>query len=291
MKIYITGATGRLGHAVMKLLPQAIPVDLRDETLNLKKIFANATHVIHLAGSLHFDNPRELWKGNYELTKKVVVVLPKKCRIVYASSISVYGKKLAELPATEETACHPDSAYAKSKFAAERETINRGNYVSLRIAAIYGPGFNDYFKMMDILRKGHMRLIGDGSNRVPFVHVDDVAAAIKNSLKAKPGIYLLSADPITQKKTFEIVSKELGIAAPGKTIHPDMVHALLIVTKFIRKLLRKGDFLTPEHLNILSKDRVFDCSKAKKELNFKPRKTEHGIREMVREYLKIKNRK
>ena len=289
MKIYITGATGRLGHAVLKLLPGAIPINLRDETLDLKKTFSDAYIVIHLAGSLHFDNPSELWKGNYELTKKVVESISKKTRIVYASSISVYGKKLAEIPATEETPCYPDSVYAKSKYAAEREVVKHGNYVALRIAAIYGPGFDDYFKMMDVLRKGHMRLIGDGSNRVPFVHVEDVARAIKNSLTAKTGVYLLSADPITQRKTFEVVSKELGINAPMKTINPDIVHALLKVTRILRMLLRKGEFLTPEHLNILSKDRVFDCSKAKKKLKFRPRKTEQGIREMVKEYLRMKN--
>ncbi|MDO8553949.1 MAG: NAD(P)-dependent oxidoreductase [Candidatus Micrarchaeota archaeon] len=288
MKIYITGASGRLGHAVMKLLPSAISVNLRDESLNLKKTFSNATHVIHLAASLNFEDARELWKSNYELTKRVVNSLPKNCKIVYASSISVYGKRLVEIPATEKTPCHPDSAYAKSKYAAEQEVIKHGNYVALRIAAIYGPGFTDYFKMIDVLRKGHMRIIGDGSNRVPFVHVEDVAKAIKNSLNAKSGIYLLSADSITQRKTFEIVSKELGITTPMKTISPDIVHALLKITKIIRKLTHKGEFLTPEHLNILSKDRVFDCSKAKKELKFKPRKTERGIGEMVKEYLRVK---
>ncbi len=291
MKIYITGASGRLGQAVMKLLPSAIPVNLRDESLDLKKTFSDAAHVIHLAASLKFEDNNDLWKSNYELTKRVVNSLHKKCKIIYASSISVYGKKLIEIPATEKTPCYPDSEYAKSKYTAEREVAKHGNYVALRIAAIYGPGFTDYFKMIDVLRKGHMRIIGDGSNRVPFVHVEDVANAIKNSLMAKPGIYLLSADPITQKRSFEIVSKELGITTPMKNINPDIVHALLKITKIIRKLTHKGEFLTPEHLNILSKDRVFDCSKAKKELKFKPRKTEQGIREMVKEYLKIKKKR
>ena len=57
MKIYITGASGTLGQAVMKLLPQAIPVNLRTEVQNLKKTFSDATHVIHLAASLKFQDP------------------------------------------------------------------------------------------------------------------------------------------------------------------------------------------------------------------------------------------
>ena len=155
---------------------------------------------------------------------------------------------------------------------------------------IYGPDFEDYFKMMDILQKGKMRLIGDGCNYVPFVHVDDVAKAIKNSLnsKTKPGVYLLSGDPITQEETFKLVSKELGIESPKKKINKHIAIMLLQASKFFRKLFGAGDFLTLEHLNILSNNRIFDCSKAKKELKFRPRSTTQGIKEMAEIYLKRK---
>ena len=286
MKIYITGANGRLGKAVMRILPRAIPVNLRDEELDLKKIFANATHIIHLAGSLAFDNKKELWQGNYELTKRVVEALPKNARIVYASSISVYGKKLAELPANEQTPCYPDTEYAKSKYAAEQLVSSHGNYIALRIGPIYGTNFTDYFKMIDILKKGKIQIIGHGNNRVPFVHVDDVAKAVKNSLNAKSGIYLISSNSLKQEEIFKLVCEELGIEPPKHKINKNIAEILLRLTRPIRKLMGKGEFLTPEHLNILANDRVFDCSKARKYLKFKPRKTEDGIKEIVRQFLK-----
>lgn len=286
MKIYITGANGRLGRAVTQLLPTAIPVNLRDQTLNLKKMLANATHVIHLAGSLAFDNKNELWQGNYELTKKVVAATPKNARVICASSISVYGKKLAEIPANEETVCKPDSEYAKSKLAAEQVVASHGNYVALRIAPIYGEQFDDYFRMMDILRKGKMQIIGHGKNHVPFVHVDDVVRAIKAAFTSKPGIYLISSNSLKQEDIFKLVCKQLGIKTPKRKINKNIAEILLRITRPIRKLFGKAEFLTPEHLNILANDRVFDCSKAKHELKFKPRKTEDGIKEIVKIYKK-----
>src|SRR3989338_7543143 len=286
MKIYITGASGRLGRAVVQLLPKAIPVNLRDSNLDLKKTFADATHVIHLAGSLAFDNKKELWHGNYELTKRVVGALPKNARIIYASSISVYGKKLAEIPANEETVCKPDSEYAKSKLAAEQAVASHGNYVALRIAPIYGKQFDDYFRMMDILRKGKMQIIGHGKNHVPFVHVGDVAKAIRAALTTKPGVYLISSNSLTQENIFKLVCKQLGIEPPKRKINKNIAEILLKITRPIRKLFGKGDFLTPEHLNILANDRVFDCTKAKKYLKFKPRRTEDGIKEIVKIYKK-----
>ena len=288
MKIYITGSTGRLGKAVLKTIPDAIPVNLRDENLDLKKKFADATHVIHLAGSLRFDNKQELWKGNFQLTKRVVAALPSKARIIYASSISVYGKHLAEIPANERTVCHQDSQYANSKYAAELQVRMHPDHVALRISAIYGTDFEDYFKMIDILCKGKMFLVGEGDNHVPFVHVQDVAAVIKNALDAKvpAGVYLLSSDPITQKKIYQVTCKELGIPVPKRKLNKHFAAILLSATGFIRKFLGKGEFLTMEHLNILGNNRVFDCSKAKKYLKFRPRTIESGIKELVKTYKK-----
>ena len=241
---------------------------------------------MHLAACLDFDNKKKLYEGNVELTRKIVSATPKNAKIVYASSISVYGKKLAQIPANEKTACHPDSDYAKTKYEAEKEILTHKNAVALRIAAIYGPQIKDYLKMIKILHKGKMMLIGEGNNHVPFVHIKDVAKALKNAINAKSGVYLISANALTQREIFEIVCRELKISTPIYKISHALASFLLQATKFLRKLFKAGDFLTVEHLSILAHDRMFDSSKARRELNFKPRTTEDGIKEMVKVYLK-----
>ncbi|MFH2106066.1 MAG: NAD(P)-dependent oxidoreductase [Candidatus Micrarchaeota archaeon] len=286
LKIYITGAKGRLGKTVLKLIPNAIPVNLRDSNLDLKQTFKGANAVIHLAGSMKFNDKKELWHANYGLTKRICDSIdPKKTRIIYAGSISVYGKKLAELPANEQTRCRPDSEYAKSKYASEQEVLEGKGNVVLRIGTIYGPGFEDYFKMIEYISKSRMPIIGDGKNHLPFVHVDDVARAIANSVNAKPGVYVVCADPITQIETHEAVCKALRIRMEPKKTSVAIAKALFLLQGMIKKLMNKKQFLTSEHLNILANDRFFNCAKAKKELKFKPRKTPEGIKEMVKEYL------
>lgn len=49
------------------------------------------------------------------------------------------------------------------------------------------------------------------------------------------------------------------------------------------KLTGKTPSLSKEHIGVLLYDRVFDCSKAEKELGFKPKLLENGIKEIINE--------
>ncbi|MBI2079428.1 SDR family oxidoreductase [Candidatus Micrarchaeota archaeon] len=194
--IYITGATGRLGKEVLELLPDAVPLvrkkaNLKNEIITdfssdqLKKIFKDAEVVIHLAASLDFTQPEKMREANVELSRRIVEALPPKAKIVYASSISVYGKELAEIPANEKTECKPDTVYAKTKYEAEKIVSGWKNSVSLRIGVIYGKQFEEYRTILKLLKKGWLPIIGDGKNYIPFVAVEDVALVVKNSIDAK----------------------------------------------------------------------------------------------------------
>ena len=101
---------------------------------------------------------------------------------------------------------------------------------------------------------------------------------------------MLSGEPITQEEIFRITCREMKVPAPKHRIGKNTAILLLKITKIFRKLAGKGEFLTPEHINILANDRVFNCAKAKKELGFKPRRTATGIKEMVKEYLRRRKR-
>ncbi len=266
--IYITGAKGRLGKEVAKLFPEAKLLDKGD-----RLDFHDAQVIIHLAGSLNFSNLEELYECNVGYTRQVLAPAPKSARIIFASSVSVYGKQLAEMPANEKTPCNPDTAYAKSKYEAEQLVLQRGNSIVLRIAAIYGPQFKDYFMILDRLAKGKMRIIGNGNNHVPLVHVSDVALAFKQAVKAKPGLYLISGEALIQKEIYGLTAALLSVPAPEKCIPAWLTPILVLLGK-----------LGSEQLAILSSDRVFDCSKAKKLMGFKPRRLKDGLKEMVRLY-------
>ncbi|MBI5046350.1 NAD(P)-dependent oxidoreductase [Candidatus Micrarchaeota archaeon] len=317
MRIYLTGATGRLGGAVFAKLPQAIPIvrksseskaKMKNEIVSdfsvesLTKIFKDADVVIHLAGSVDTLNPANLREVNVELTDRIVASTPSKSKIIFASSISVYGKRLAELPANEETKTNPDSDYSRSKYEAEQIVQKHQNHVILRIGTVYGSQFKEYFKIFEMIEKGKMKLIGDGSNHIPFVHVDDVADAICAVAdigiggSAKSGTYVVAGEALTQKKIIGFAAKSLEIDKTIKQTKNDkydfgsVSFSFALFATGIRELLSKfggkRPTLTTEHILVLGSDRVFDCKKAKKELGFSPRSIAQGITELVTIYKK-----
>lgn len=297
-KIYVTGASGRLGREVLNLIPEAVPIVRKPIGLpneiatdysedNLRHILADAKAVIHLAGSRDFLDEKKTREGNVELTRRIVEATPKSARIIFASSISVYGKKLAAIPADESTPTQPDTPYAKTKLEAESIVAGHPDHVILRIGPIYGPGFEEYYKVLKMIAKGRMPIIGNGNNRIPFVHVSDVALAIKNSIRRGRGVYVITGDCRAQKEIFEVAARELGASLPR--IHIPAFVATAIAQVELFRFIHFGGSpprFIPEDIAVLSSDRPFDCSKAKKELGFSPRPLEQGIREMVRQYIK-----
>lgn len=294
-RAYITGATGRLGGTVLAETG-AIPLvrkpsGLKNEIITdfsseqLKRIFRDAACVIHIAGSVDTTEAGRMQEANVELTRRIVDALPKACRIVFSSSVSVYGKKLAEIPASERTETRPDSAYARSKYDAEKIVAAHQNHVILRIGTLYGPQFQDYYRVLGMIEKGGMRIIGNGSNRIPFVHVVDAADAVASAMTHGRGTYVIAGEPLTQKEIYAIAARELRVPAPAGTIPTFMALMLASFREFAYHLGGKKPSFTGEHISVLAFDRAFDCSKARKELGFSPRRLEDGIRAMAADYL------
>lgn len=292
MAIYVSGATGRLGSSFMKLVPSAIPLVRKKSRLKkqkvtdfsvsqLEKILKNAEAVVHIAGSVKTYDKKDLYESNVGLTEKIVEASPPNTRIIFASSISVYGKKLKEIPADEDTECVPDSHYAKSKFLAEKAIMKKPNHAILRIGTIYGPQFSDYFRFLRLLQKKRMPLIGDGNNRVPFVHVEDVCLALQSAITSGRGIYNIVGEEKTQKEVYRIACDLLSVPEPKSSVPFGAAMAFAGTSEFFAKITGKKPFITKEHVAILGCDRVFDCSRAKKDLGFKPRSIEGGIVEVV----------
>lgn len=299
-EVYITGATGRLGGAVLERTG-GIPLVRKPSRLKncivtdfsideLKRILADASCVIHIAGSVDTLDRGKLQEANVELTRRIVDTAPAGCRIVFSGSVSVYGKTPVELPVDERTPANPDSAYARSKYMAEKIVASHPNHVILRIGTIYGPQFEDYNRVLGMIVKGRMRIIGDGSNRIPFVHVDDVADAVAAAVTKGNGVYVIASDPLTQREIYTLAAKELGVPAPTRTIRREAALVMASLGEWGYRLGGKKPTLTGEHVSVLAYDRVFDCSRARKDLGFAPRPLADGIKAMVKDYKSRSNR-
>jgi UDP-glucose 4-epimerase len=159
----------------------------------IAKIPRDCCKVLHLAGQssgeISFDDPvADLEKNTVSTLNLIRYGIENQVeRIVYASSMSVYGAVENE-PISENHACMPLSCYGVGKHAAEgylRLYQNKLPSVSLRMFNVYGPGQdmrNLRQGMVSIylaqaLNNGQIEVKGNTDRFRDFVYIDDVVEA------------------------------------------------------------------------------------------------------------------
>jgi nucleoside-diphosphate-sugar epimerase len=131
-------------HAVHRGRPTAVRADV--STASLAPLLDGADAVIHLAalpGVRAAHSRADLWRHNAAATARVAAALPPGCRLVLASTSSVYGNA-GRLPTPEAWPPAPLNPYAVTKLEAERAALRaaaRGaDVVVCRLFTVFGPG-------------------------------------------------------------------------------------------------------------------------------------------------------
>ncbi len=288
----VTGSGGRIGRSLsralirggyevraisrekefVKTMPAGvIPYvgDLADKKV-LNEACKGADVMFHLAAVVsEYKSPvQELMDINVKGTTNVLEA----CRqhsigdIIFTSSIDVYGRDRKGL-ITEDTELQPTDKYGYSKMLAEKEIIEYGDkidYTILRIATVYGPGFEEsYFKVFKAIKEGKAYIIGAGRNHLSMIHIEDVIDGLIMAYERKKGgksIYNLSDGvKYTQEGLFDMIADMLKTARPTKHINPIVV-----------SLVAKNRGLDSDELRFLMSNRVVDISRIEKELGYVP---------------------
>jgi nucleoside-diphosphate-sugar epimerase len=203
----VTGATGCVARALIPLLlaegfsvrgltltpapAEADPaveytVGEINDTQLVRRFVAGADYVFHLAALLHIPNPSPALYCEYQrvnVTGTQTVVAASRSvevrRLVYISTISVYGSSYPGQLLTESSPLCPDSVYANTKLTAEGAVLAEKKGVVLRMAAVYGPHMRgNYRRMLNALRRGFFATVGPGDNRRTLIHEMDAARAL-----------------------------------------------------------------------------------------------------------------
>jgi len=146
-----------------------------------------------------------------EPTPRIVATLgDRPSRLVYLSTSGVYG---SAKQVDETTTPAPTTERQRLRWAAE-EAVQAAACPSLilRPAAIYGPGRGVHWRLA--LRE--FRLLGDGSNYVSRIHVDDLTAIAEAALLSQgTGAYPVADDgACTSREIVEYCCALLGIPVP-----------------------------------------------------------------------------
>jgi UDP-glucose 4-epimerase len=203
----VTGATGVIGPVLIRyllhegynvrvlirrdskngLLPEDLDKRFGDLTDNkaLNEAAAGVAVIFHLAAKLHIDRPElshkeEYKEVNVEGTRRVVNAAKTNAvrRLIFFSTINVYGPSTMGMVYDETSPIYPDSWYAQTKAQAEAIVLDGLPSVVLRLAAVYGPGMKgNYLRLLQAIRRGYFLMIGDGCNRRTLVFIRDVCRA------------------------------------------------------------------------------------------------------------------
>lgn len=203
----VTGAGGAIGSALTKRLldkgygvralvresstgletAQGVEVlrcDITDCQL-IRQAMAGVEVVFHLAAKLHVNNPAsnlkdEYFRVNVEGTRCIggAARAAGVKRLIFFSTINVYGNSRPDELLDEEAPLRPDSWYAETKIEGEKIVLSELPAVVMRVAAVYGPSMKgNYPRLVEVMRRKRLALVGDGRNRRTLIHTEDVCEA------------------------------------------------------------------------------------------------------------------
>jgi len=135
-------------------------------------------------------------------------------RIVYVSSTGVYGAGGGAW-VDESWPVAPLTGSGRARAAAEAALADAVvPWVALRAAGIYGPGRG----LVDRIRAGTYRVIGDGTSHVGRIHVVDLVAAIlaAGTTAVAGAVNVADDDPAPIGEVADAVAARLGLPPPPR---------------------------------------------------------------------------
>jgi dihydroflavonol-4-reductase len=213
VKVLVTGGTGFIGRHLLDHLRSAEGIDiyalvrdprrlggrgeepglriLRGDLFSIPPLPSGLDVVFHLAGLTKSADVKSYYTVNAEGTASLVRALVgqgQRARLVHLSSLAAGGPSSPAGAVREDDPPRPVSPYGESKLRAEVEALKgRGalRVSVLRVAAVYGPGDEDFLAYFRYIGKGFLPLIGRRPRYLSLCHVSDVIAAM--DLCAQPG--------------------------------------------------------------------------------------------------------
>jgi nucleoside-diphosphate-sugar epimerase len=241
MELFITGGTGfigqavarkaiSLGHQVMALVRQdnsagasalaRLGVKLHSGDLREPQSFAAtagaADGVVHMAST----NDASAAAVDEAAAEAMLSRLHPGAAFVYTSGTWVYGNTEGE-PATEASALNPTPLVAWRPAVEQRVLALAASRsiaaVILRPAMVHGYGGGVFGMLAGMVRQtGSVRIVGDGRNHWPAVHVDDLATAYLSAVERAA-----SGDARVTGQIFNVVTEDavaVAVAEIGAAI-------------------------------------------------------------------------
>lgn len=239
-------------------------------------------------------DPTPLFYTNVEGTRNVLEVakdMPLR-RFVYTSSYVTVGRRRGHVATEDDVIVDKGlTPYVRSRVQAEETVLRYAREhglpaVAMCVSTTYGSG--------DWGRTPHGAIIaGAAFGKLPFVMggieleavgVDDAARAM--ILAAEHGRvgerYLISEKMISNAEVVRIAAEAAGMPAPTKRIPLPVSYAMAALGTAKARVTGKDEKMSLGSLRLMRAEAPVDCSKARRELGWRPRPVEESIREAAR---------
>jgi UDP-glucose 4-epimerase len=236
--ILVTGAYGFIGTYLTEELQKTfrvIPVsrtkhNQHDVVFDLTRPgtvkLPQADAVIHLAALTRKstdDKTPDFDTQNIRGTKHLLKLLSSSSLtyFLYVSTADVYGSGNA-VPIDESKQPHPETAYAKSKYAGEQIVTSWCDkhhvpFAIARLGNIYGPGDEKYHKSVPVfirqaLSGKPVTIHGDGKTRKTYMYAGDAARALALLMRKKQTgiINIIDGKPVTLTALARMINTMTG---------------------------------------------------------------------------------
>ena len=311
MRALVTGGGGFLGAAIVRRLVErgdavrtlqrgrypglealgveCVRGDIADPEV-VDSAVAGCDLVFHVAAKVEMWGPREPFRlANVVGTRNVVEAMRRNGggRLVFTSSPSVVHGG-AGIEGVDESLPYPDhyeAFYPETKAEAERLVLAANSAdlptVSLRPHLIWGPGDTHLIpNLVDRARAGQLRMVGDGSNLIDTVYIDN---AVEAHLLAAEGLaadracagrayFITNDDPRPIGEIINGFVTAAGLDPVTRTVPLGVAVAAgrLFETLHRLKPSAGGPRMTPFLARNLATAHWYDISAAKRDLGYEP---------------------
>ncbi len=320
MKVFVTGATGYVGHSlalalakqgklvnilVRNLYSDNIPVheniqvfkgDITDR-ISIRKAMEGCTHIYHTAAlvKLWAKDTSEFYKINVEGTSNVLAEALEANiqKLVFTSTCGVIGASL-KIPLTENDPRIDaiDNDYDLTKLMAEnlvKQYAQKGLVtVIVSLSKVFGPGIETHpvsvNKMIKSFIDGKITFIpSPGSYISNFCFIEDVVKG--HQLAMEKGLagekYILGGENISYTEFFETLR---GISKSKSSVIPApkfLAKTIAAMQWLKHKITNEDLFFTAKGLDHIYCNKAFSSSKAIQQLGYEPTTLQNALEKTI----------